>query len=57
MSSGKPRVAGNMNAFVTCQTDVVNKQLVSSLSLNNPLSETLLGELYILTNYRYLEVK
>ena len=40
MSSGKLRTVGNMRDFVNCQTDVVNKQFVSSLSWNNPLSET-----------------
>ena len=33
-----------MHVFMTCQIDVVNKQLASVLSWNNPLWETLLGE-------------
>ena len=45
-----------MHVFVACQIDVVNKQLVSPLSCNNPLSETL-GESYILTIYSHLDVK
>ena len=49
MSSGKPRAAGNKHAFVAYQIDVVNKQLVSPLSWNDPLSETSLGESCILT--------
>ena len=32
MSSGTPRVVGNMYVFVACQIDVVNKQLLSPLS-------------------------
>ena len=39
------------------QIDVVNKQLVSWLSWNNPLSETSFDESYILTIYRHLDVK
>ena len=46
-----------MHDFVACQIDVLNKQLVSPLSWNNPLSETLLGESYILTIYRHLDAK
>ena len=57
MSSGKSRVVGNMHDFVACQIDVLNKQLVSPLSWNNPLSETSLGESYILTIYRHLDAK
>ena len=57
MSSGKPRAIGNMHVFVACQIDVVNKQLVSPLSWNNLLSETSLGESYILTIYRHLGAK
>ena len=57
MSSGKPCAVGNMHVFVACQIDVVNKQLVSSLSWNNSLSETSLGESYILTIYKHLDVK
>ena len=57
MSSRKPRVVGNMHVFVDCKIDVVNKQLVSPLSSNNLLSETLLGEPYILTIYRHLDAK
>ena len=49
MSSGKTRAVGNMHAFVACQIDVVNKQLVSPLRWNNSLSETSLGEPYVLT--------
>ena len=57
MSSGKSRAVGKMHDFVACQIDVLNKQLVSPLSWNNPLSETLLGESYILTIYRHLDAK
>ena len=57
MSSGKSRAVGNMHVFVACQIDVLNKQLVSSLSWNNPQSETSLGESYILTIYRHLDAK
>ena len=57
MSSGKSRVAGNMHVFVACQMDVLNKQLVSPLSWDNPLSETSLDESYILTIYRHLDAK
>ena len=46
-----------MHLFVACQIDVLNKQLVSPLSWNNPLSEVSLGESYILTIYRYLDAK
>ena len=46
-----------MHVFVVCQIDVVNKQLVSPLNWNNPLSETSLGESYILTIYRHLDAK
>ena len=48
MSSGISRAVGNMLAFVACQIDILNKQLISPLSGNNPLSETS----YILTIYR-----
>ena len=57
LSSRKPRAVGNMHVFVACQIDVVNKQLVSPLSWNNPLSETSFGNSYILTIYRHLDVK
>ena len=57
MSSGKSNVVGNMHDFVACKTDVVNKQLVSPLSWNNPLSETSLGESNILSDYKYLDAK
>ena len=56
MSSGKSIAVGNMHVFVACQIDVLNKQLVSSLGWNNPLSETL-GESYTLTIYRHLDAK
>ena len=52
MSSGISRVVGNMLAFVACQIDILNKQLISPLSGNNPLSETSLDGSYILTIYR-----
>ena len=39
------------------QIDVVNKQLISPLSQNNSLSETSLGESYILTIHRRLDAK
>ena len=57
MSSGKSRVVGNMHVFVACEIDALKKQLVSPLSWNNPLSETSLGESYILTIYRNIEAK
>ena len=57
MSSGKPRKVCNMHVFVTCQINVVNKQFVSPLSWNNPLSETSLGESYILAIYRHIDAK
>ena len=38
MSPGKPRVVDNMHSSMAYQTDVVNKQLVPPLSLNNPFS-------------------
>ena len=57
VSLGKPRAVDNMHVFVACLTDAVNKQLVSPLSWNNPLSETSLGESYILTIYRQLHAK
>ena len=56
MSSGKSRAVGNMDLFVACQIDVLNKQIVSPHSWNNPLSETL-DESYILTIYRHLDAK
>ena len=43
--------------FVACQIAVLNKQLVSPLSWNNPLAETSLGESYVLTIYRHLDAK
>ena len=46
-----------MHLFVACQIDVLNKQLVSPLSWNKPLSEISSGESYILTIYRYLDAK
>ena len=50
--SGKPRAVDDMDVFMVGQTDVVNKQLVSPLSWNNPLSETSVGKWYILIIYR-----
>ena len=46
MSSRRPRVIGNMQFFVTCQNDVVNKQLFFPFSWNNSLPKTALGESY-----------
>ena len=46
-----------MRFFVSCQIDVVNKQFFSSLSWNNPLPKTTLGESYILMIGRHLDVK
>ena len=40
MSSERPRAVVNMHFFAYCQTDVVNKQLLSPLLWNNPLSKT-----------------
>ena len=57
MSLGKPRTVSNMHVFVACQIGVVNKQLVSPLGWNKPLSETSLSEIYVLTIYKYLDVK
>ena len=56
MPSGKSRVIGNMHVFVTCQIDVLSKQIVSPVR-NNPLSETSLDESYILTIYRHPDAK
>ena len=53
--SWKTRFVGNMRFFLTCQIDVVNKQLVPPISWNNPLPETALGESYILVIYRDLQ--
>ena len=39
MSSGRPRAVRNMHFFVSCQVDVVNKQLFSWINWNNPLSK------------------
>ena len=49
LCSEKQRVVGNRHVFVACQSDVVNKQLVSPLSWNNSFSKTSFGESYILT--------
>ena len=57
MSSGKSSAVGNMHNFLACKIDVVNKQLVSTLSWNNPLSETPFDESNILTDYKYLDAK
>ena len=57
MSSGKSRALGNMHVFVPCQIDSLNNQLVSPLNWNKPFSETSLDESYILTIYKYLDVK
>ena len=40
MSSGRPRAVSNMHFFVSCETDVVDDQLFSQISWNNPLSKT-----------------
>ena len=48
---------GNMHVFVACQIDVVNKQLVSPLSWNDPESETSWGKSYILMLYKHLDTK
>ena len=42
---------------MACQIDVVNKQLVSSLSWNNLASEISRGKSYILMIYKHLEFK
>ena len=39
MPSGRPQVVVKMHIFVSCQIDVMNKQLFSQLSWNNPLSK------------------
>ena len=57
MSSGKSSAVGNMHNFLACKIDVVNKQLVSTLSWNNPLSETPFDESNILTDYKHLDAK
>ena len=46
-----------MHVFVACQINVLNMQLASPLSWNNPLSETTLSESYILTIYEHLDAK
>ena len=43
--------------FVHCKIYAVNKQLVSPLSWNNPLSKASIGESYILMIYKYLDAK
>ena len=40
MSSGRPRAVVKMHIFVSCQTDIVNKQLLAPLGWNNPLLKT-----------------
>ena len=40
-----------------CKIYAVNKQLVSPLSWNNPLSKASIGESYILMIYKYLDAK
>ena len=50
LSSRKSRVLGNMHVFVARQNDVLNMQLVSLLSWNNPSSEAV-------TIYRHLNAK
>ena len=57
MFLGRPRVVGNMHLFVPCQIDILNKQLVSPLSWNNSLSKRALGEPYILTIDRHVDIK
>ena len=57
MSSGKPRAAGSMHFSVDCPTDVANNQLVSPLSLNNPLSGTPSRKSYIMMIYKHLDSK
>ena len=57
LSSGKSGVVGNMHVFVAYQIDVLNKQFVSPISRNNQLSETSIGESYILTICRHLDAK
>ena len=57
LTKSDSREVGNMHIFVACQIDVVNKRLISPLSLNYPLSKTSLGESYILTIYRQLDAK
>ena len=57
LSSGKTRAIGNMHVLVPCQINDVNKQLVSTLSWNNPVAETSIGESYILMIYGHLYAK
>ena len=45
-----------MHVFAASQIDL-NKYFVFPLTWNNPLSGTSLGESYILTIYRHLDVK
>ena len=44
-SSGRPRDIGNMHCFVSYQTEVVNKRLISTLDWNKPLSKLKLHSL------------
>ena len=46
-----------MHVFEVCRIHVSNKQLTSPLSWNNALSETSLGDSFILTIYRHLDAK
>ena len=57
LSSGKTRAIGNMHVFVSYQINVVNKQLVSTLTWNNPVAETSTGESYKLMIYGHLYAK
>ena len=55
MSLGRPRAADNMHFFVPFKIGVVNKQLFSPLSWNNPLGA--LGASYMLMINRHLDAK
>ena len=46
-----------MHFFMSCQIDVLNKKLVSSLSWNTPFLKIALSESYILMIDRYLDAK
>ena len=54
---GSPRTVGKMYFLLPCQIDLVNKQLSSTLSWNNPLAKTALGQSYILMIDRHLDAE
>ena len=46
-----------MHDFIACQNEIVNRQLVSPLCLNNLLLETSLDESNMLIIYKHLDAK